>query len=346
MKKMECFLRKILNIILFILFFNVLASNAQDIHFTQFYNSPGNLNPALTGLFNGSQRFTLQNKTQWHSVTTPFKTISASYDLALKKRYLRHDIFGGGIIINRDQAGDSKFGTSQANLAFSYIRALNNANNQFLSFGVQAGIAQRTIDYSKLSFDSQYDGTSYNPSLSNNEQFSKSNFFFADFSAGAYWSYFRRKELEFNGGIALFHINKPKQSLFGNNDITLDRKFVFHGGSKIGYKGNIRLMPGFLVLHQGPYNEVDVGSILKMIKNKNEADYLALQAGLYYRVGDAFNLIVGIDYLDFSLGVSYDINVSGLIPASHAKGGFEISLIYIADRNKKTYVRKIPCPIF
>ena len=36
--------------------FTIWAAGAQDVHYTQFYNSPLTTNPALTGVFNGSYR--------------------------------------------------------------------------------------------------------------------------------------------------------------------------------------------------------------------------------------------------------------------------------------------------
>ena len=321
-------------------------SQAQDIHFTQYYTSPLNLNPASSGFFNGTERFTLQNKTQWQSVTVPFRTTSASFDMPITKRIIKHDIFGGGIVINRNQEGDSKFGLTQVDLSLSYIRALTETNNQFVSLGIQAGAAQRTIDYSNLVFDSQWDGWAFDPNLPNNEHFIKNDFFYFDCSAGAAWSYIASNKNKVDIGIALFHINKPKQSLFDNEDIRLYRKFVTHINVQYELNNNLKLEPGLLFMHQGTYNEVDLGSLIKLIKVSTDEKYLALSLGLYYRYADAFNFIAGIDLKDVMLGVSYDVNTSNLIPASHSRGGLEVSLIYILNKNKKDYVRSVPCPIF
>ena len=332
-----------------IVFFYSLSgfySEAQDIHLTQYYTSPQNLNPSLTGFFYGSQRFTLQNKTQWRSVTVPFKTLSASYDMPVLQRYLKQDLFGGGIVINRDQAGDSRFGTTQANLSLSYIRSVSKINKQFVSMGIQAGAAQRNIDYAKLVFDNQWDGASFNPAFTNDEQFAKSNFFFFDLSAGAYWHYFVHKDVYYSIGASLFHINKPLQSFFGNNDIRLDRKLVIHGSSQFEATEKMFVVPGFLVMQQGTYNEIDMGLLFKFIKEPAERNYLALQFGMYYRFKDALNFIAGMVYKDITVGISYDINSSNLVPASNSKGGFELSLIYILFKKQKTYEKKIPCPIF
>ena len=328
------------------LFFYCFFVKAQDIHFSQYYTSPLNLNPATAGFFGGTQRFTLQNKSQWQSVTVPFRTFSASYDMPLLKRDLKHDIFGGGVSIFRDQEGDSKFGTTQINFSFSYIHSLSKANNQFISLGIQTGIAQRTIDYSQLVFDNQWDGTAFNPSIPNNEHFSKENFIFFDLSAGAYWSLIDKNKDETNIGISLFHINAPKQSLFDNVDVRLARKFLMNVNKQIKITDKVKLVPGILFMHQGTYNEFDIGSLVKLIKISTAEKYLALSVGMYYRAADAFNFIAGLDFKDMKIGVSYDVNSSNLIPASHSRGGLEISLIYIMNKAKQDYVKHAPCPIF
>ncbi|HNW99225.1 MAG TPA: PorP/SprF family type IX secretion system membrane protein [Bacteroidales bacterium] len=336
--------KRLLNIIIYLFF--VLFIQAQDIHLTQYYTSPLNLNPAVSGFFYGTQRFTMQNKSQWRSVTVPFKTFSASVDMPVIKRLLKQDMFGVGLVVNRDIAGDSKFSTTQVNLSFSYIKSISRINNQFVGAGIQLGAAQRSIDYSQLIFDSQFDGNAYNPALGNNEHFAKTNFLFYDISAGVFWNLLKHRKQGFDAGIAMYHINRPKQSLFYDNSIKLDRKIVIHAGSQFRAKKNIDIFPGILFMNQGKYREIDIGALAKIIKVPNEANYFALALGMYYRINDAFNFIAGIDYRDVSVGVSYDVNTSTLVPASNYMGGFEVSIIYIINKYKKTYVKKIPCPIF
>ncbi|NTW34111.1 MAG: PorP/SprF family type IX secretion system membrane protein [Bacteroidetes bacterium] len=333
-------------IYIFLILLFSLSLKAQDIHFTQYYNGPLNVNPALTGFFKGSQRFTLQNKTQWRSVTTPFQTIAASFDMPVIKRFIKRDIFGGGVAVFRDQAGDSKFGTTQINFSFSYIKPLSRISKQFVSFGIQAGVAQRTIDYSKLIFDNQYDGSAFNSGLDNNEQFAKNNFVFLDLSAGASWYCIVQKNFVINAGAAMFHINMPKQSMFGNNNIRLDPKLVLHGGTQLGISNKFQLIPSLMFMKQGAYSEFNIGSLAKFIKVPNGGKYMALSLGMFYRYGDALNFVAGMDYKDIFAGLNYDVNLSKLLPASNAKGGLELSLVYIINKNKRSYIRKIPCPIF
>jgi hypothetical protein len=66
-------------IILFLFSAFVDAVVAQDIHYSQFYNSPLNINPAKTGIFNGDKRINLSHRNQWRSIV-PWTTFTASYD--------------------------------------------------------------------------------------------------------------------------------------------------------------------------------------------------------------------------------------------------------------------------
>ncbi len=45
---------------------------AQDIHFSEFYNTPLQLNPSYTGFFNGDYRFTAIYRDQWSTIGVPF----------------------------------------------------------------------------------------------------------------------------------------------------------------------------------------------------------------------------------------------------------------------------------
>ncbi|WP_431213546.1 type IX secretion system membrane protein PorP/SprF [Puia sp. P3] len=85
-----------------------------------------------------------------------------------------------------------------------------------------------------------------------------------------------------------------------------------------------------------------------MAASTDETNPVNFYAGVWGRftnnTTDAVIPYVGLDYSDFNLGVTYDVNVSSLKTASQSRGGIEISLIYI---KKKSDGRKgVPCPRF
>jgi len=317
----------------------------QDIHFSQFYNSPLNLNPAKAGYFMGSHRFTLNYKNQWQSVTTPYRTFSASFDMPVIQRSHQQDMFGAGVVINTDKAGDAAYSTTQINFAFSYIKALNRLNNHYISIALQPGISQKSFNQSALNFDSQYDGKTLDPSLPQDETFSKTNFIFFDISAGVYWNYQHTSNLGFDAGVALFHINKPEQTFYNDPNTILNRKLLVFANTIFQASDKYELIPGFFYARQDNFNEFLLGSTFRYIKSPNPINYSTFNFGMFFRVKDAAILVAGFDYLQYNFAVSYDINYSDLKPASRNLGGLELSFKYILD-SKRSYVRKVPCPIF
>ena len=316
---------------------------AQDIHFSQFMSSPMNLNPAQTGQFNGAYRFVGNARRQWNSVTVPYQTFGGSVDA---KNLLRIKGIGAGLSIYNDRTGDSQLNTFQTNLALSYTFRINKDSTQFITLGVQSGFTQRTINYSKLNYDNQYTSGAFDPNLPSNESFSNSGRLYANLNAGVLWT---RKITERNiimAGFSLNNINKPQQSFFNNQDIKLDQRLNLHVTSQFKLSKKVDILPAVLFMAQGTYREYTLGTSAKYILNENPDHYRALYVGMWTRAADAGWVSAGVDYGNLYAGVSYDINYSKLTPASNARGGIELSLIYIIREllpKRKNY--KI-CPTF
>ena len=333
-------------ILLFILLLLATTAKSQDIHFSQFASSPLNLNPALAGFFQGNDRFILNNKNQWATVTTPYVTFSGSFDMQLMKRKFVQDIIGIGVVVNNDVAGDSKMGTTEASLALSYIKALNKRNNHLISFGIEAGFAQHKIDYTNLSFDNQFNGNYYDPTIASSEKFLKNSYNYFDLSAGVHWFLQTGDRTTFSAGFAMFHINTPNLSFFDNSSVVLNSKEVVYANTSFDIKKSIDLIPSLLFMKQDNYYEVTYGATLKFITDSSPFYYSALNFGAFIRQNDAAILTAGLDIRKTSICISYDFNFSDLHPASKYLGGYEISLIYILSYQRHTKVKDIRCPIF
>lgn len=311
---------------------------AQDIHFSQFNNSPLTLNPANTGAFNGSVRAIINYKDQWGKVTTPFKTYGFSCDGGLFRNKWQNGYLGIGISIFNDAAGDAKMQQTQANLSVSCVRRLNKYNN--LTAGIQGGFAQKSANLTNMTWGSQYNGMAYDPSLPANE-IAPEAFSYQDYSAGILWSYGKGEmystandHFSANIGLSMFHINKPHQTFIGQSDLMYS-KIILHGSSVIGIKNtNISICPAIYSAFQGKSKEVLFGTLLKY-NLKNASHYTgfvkgsALYFGGFYRYADAIVVEAQLEIHDWLLGVSYDVNTSSLTTASDGFGGLEISLKYI-----------------
>ena len=319
------------------------ALQAQDIHFSQYNASPLTLNPATTGLFQGDVRFIGNYRSQWSSVSIPFTTLSFSVDKPILKEKTGNDIFGAGLQFYHDKEGDSEFGTTQLNFSLAYNKALNKRANHFISVGVQGGVAQRGINYSNLTFGSQVSENQYDPTLPTNEVFDQTSYFFFDVSYGIYWYYDNTDRFKAYAGYSMAHINKPNQSFYNGENIPLFTRNTVHGGVIINTGGSIDFLPGFLYMQQGPHKQLSLGSFVRgAIGGYGSAT--GLYFGLWYRANDALIPIIRLDHKNQSIGFSYDINISDLVPASMKRGGPELSVAYILERNKTK--AKLFCPQF
>lgn len=334
---------------LFCMFWLLLVVNiihAQDIHYSQYYLSPVNINPALSGNFNGDFRLIGNHRTQWSTVSIPFVTFSGSYEFSfLKKQNFK---FSSAVLFNTDKAGDSKFTNNHIGLSLAYHKTLSNYLNQMLSLGMLIKYAQLSFDYNELMFNNQWDGTMYNSNLGSQEFFATENFGYLDLAIGGNWQYTYDEKRYFNTGMSIYHINAPKQTFFNNTKERLSPRFTFYSNNVFRFHESIFFIPGFILHRQGRYSELILGSTAKFNMKETKKDKVSVYFGAFYRFGDAVILTTKIDMNTLRLGLSYDFNVSGLVPASKGQGAIEIALIYIIkipelpDRFEKYQI----CPVF
>lgn len=325
---------------------------AQDIHLLQFNSSPQNLNPAQTGLFNGDWRFVGNYRTQWAAIPVPYNTYSISTDTRLNTlpQSIANKFPNGtpalGLIINSDQAGDSKLRTTQIYLSAAYIKKLTKDSTHFISLGIQPGISNKNFNTSALTFDSQYDGTKYNSGLSTGENFNNTSITYFDVGAGAayYWQKTPRKKV--NIGFSAFHLNTPKQSFFNNTNVRLNVKTNISGIAEIPVTSRVSILPSFLYQHQGTFHETILGVFGKYYLAPINGMVTAVSLGTFFRTKDAFVLLANMDYKNFNVGISYDINTSNLSVATNNRGAFELSVIYIMKKVIPFVAKKRVCPIY
>lgn len=322
---------------LYLLF--TFTCRAQDAHFSQFYNSPLTLNPSLAGTFDGKIRVIANYRNQWQSVATPFKTFAFSSDMSFFRKRESGGFLGAGLSFISDKAGDSELGLNQVNLSIAYHAKISG--HSILSAGIQGGFAQRSINFSALMWDNQYDGNSFNQALSPNEPDITNNHSYPDFGAGMQWAYskgemFATANNQFfaNVGISVFHINSPNVSFYSTAKDNLPLKITGHGALQMGINNSkYSLEPSFEYVQQSSLKDI-VAGLLMRIKLQDESKYTgfvkgaALSLGSYYRIGDAVIPAIQLEIAEYALGVSYDINTSALKAVSQGRGGFEISIRY------------------
>jgi len=325
----------------------VIKSQDSDLHFTQYGMSPINLNPGLTGIFNGDIRYTGNYRSQWASVPVGYSTASFAYDQKIYNAKLKNGLFGVGGIFNYDQAGASALRSLQLMLAGSYTQRISQRN--FLTLGASAGVAQRAFKDGDLTWDEQYIGNQYNPNNPITESFASKAKIYPDFGLGINWHFQvpNSKRTQFDLGASLYHLHSPNTSFYDEQDVQIKPRLSIQLGS------SFKILPKFDVIinanyyDQGANNQTIAGGGLRYHFDDRIGREMALQVGGEYRFlfKDAWAPVVTFYYHQWKVGVSYDVNVSKFDRATRNQGGLEVGIMYIVTKVKPLPVFK-SCPIF
>jgi type IX secretion system PorP/SprF family membrane protein len=312
---------------------------AQDIHFSQAIQTPLWINPALTGVYEGWERVTVNHRSQWLGTNTQFSTTAVSGDINFFKSAQNDKAhLGLGVFMWHDAAGDAKYGTRQGQLSLSGILPMGGGH-QF-SVGLQGGVGNRGGNMSALYFGNQWNGDEFDNALPNLEQdrLRSDNYF--NVSTGINYQ-FERRDTRFAHdeyfkvvlGAAVYHANQPTIKYGGLANEDLYRKFVFHGRLIKDFSGSQWAIDASAVQFiQGPQYQTLMGALLryrmssggKITTFKQDA-YIAF--GMYHRWKDAVIPAFMLELRGFQFGISYDFTISPL-RNTHGGGSLEFSLSY------------------
>lgn len=323
-----------------------VAAGAQDIHFSQFYETTILRNPALTGIFSGDYKLGASYRSQWNSISNPFQTamISAETRFGINKEV--NDFISVGLLSYYDKAGSIGLKTLSIYPAVNYNKSLEDNYNSFLSVGFTGGFMQRSFDASKVTTDNQYLGNDFNANNPTGENFNSPQVNNFDLGAGVSFSSSTgndsRRNISYYVGVSGYHFTQPKNSFMGDNTVNLDMKWNLTGGMSMAIDENYNFQFHANYMKQGPYNEVIAGGLLGWGK-KDIDDEIAfgIFVGAFYRVlnNDALVPVCKIKYKDYTFGVSYDVNISNVSALTNSRGGYEITafktgLFNDPERNK------------
>ncbi|RYG45427.1 MAG: type IX secretion system membrane protein PorP/SprF [Chitinophagaceae bacterium] len=315
----------------------------QDIHFSQFFETPLLRNPGLAGIFTGDIRAQAVFRDQWNSVTNAYKTASLNgeYKMPIGQA---DDFITLGLQSMYDRAGTIGWTTIQLMPALAYHKSVSADHNRYLSLGFMGGWVQRSFDRSKMTTNSQYDG------LGDGEPLTNTRFSYLDGSVGMSYNATIKDDPadNFYIGVAYHHFTRPNQSFYRDPAIELNPKWVFSGGLRFGVSEYTYITLQADHGRQGRFSETVAGAMygLKLGGDPDNPAYV-LHAGTYVRLNDALIPVIKLDYLPFSFALSYDVNISKLKAASQFRGGFEATLSYRNFLNiRNSSLNKTRCPRF
>lgn len=302
--------------------------HAQDLHFSQYFNNPLLVNPANTGFApDVDWRAGVGYRNQYSSLTAnPYKTMSAWGDAQLFNDRFESGWVGIGGAVLRDVAGAGNLTATRAFGSVAYHQLLGFKS--LLSAGFNVGFTSKRVDFTKLTFDNQWNGKFFDVSIPANENFAYSQVGYLDLQAGLNYAFFPTENLYFNAGFSASHINRPRESFFAQQaliDQRLEMRYTAFANAAIKINDQWIINPNAYVSKMGNAYEVVAG--LNANYNLSGDGTTQLIGGLYYRHQDAAIPMVGFQLKDYKLMVSYDATISTLGSYNSRYGAYELSLV-------------------
>lgn len=346
---------KIFNSIFFLaifLFFKATSAYAQDASFSQYYASSLYLNPAFAGI---ESRLTLNanSRTQWKSVLSksPYLTNQISLIVPINIKGINEKHLGGvGVSVFNHKAGGGSLKTLGANFNVGYN--LNLSSLHVVSFGVQGGFVQRSLETDDLQWGSQYNQSfgghdpTFNPGTTPDVSLFNNTVSFADFAGGIMYYYnperdYEEKGLSFYLGAAAFHLSRPNESLLKDSTNKLPMLIKSHAGFEINLSEKFNVSPNVLLATQNQLMQINTGVYLTFLFGDKEAKAAPsfMLLGAWYRLNDSYIFSAGVGNSVYTLGFSYDLNNSSLRYNTNGRGAYEISLkLQKPGSNKKVRI--------
>lgn len=322
-----------------------LNSFSQDPGFSQFYASPLTLNPALTGKFDGLVRVAGNYRDQWPAISKAFITSTISLDMGIMRNRLSDvDTWAVGVMAMTDKTANGILTSNYFSLSTAYHKGLDENGLHQIGVGFQGTYAGKRLDGGKLDFEEELDqfGGWTNPTNEPiNGRLINVNYF--DFNAGMLYNGSTNGYDNFYFGTSFYHINRPKES-FNGVYYLLNPRLTVHGGGYFPVASSATIHLSALHSRQAGASNTVVGGAVAFNVNDDEESPTSFYAGSWLRFGDAVIPYLGLEFADFRLGATYDVNISNLKTASQSRGGIEISLIYIKRPSEGR--KNIPCPKF
>jgi type IX secretion system PorP/SprF family membrane protein len=310
---------------------------------TQAFAHPVDLNPAFAGDVDGRYRVSLAYRDQWRSIIeSAFTTMGIYGDLKIIPDRQKDDYFGAGFSLITDRTALFNINQNMLSLYGSYYKALNADLGQYISAGVNLGIAQRNINYENIYFNDQFNGLD-DYSLGTAENLPANNFAFMDLGLGVRYTSKTSEYSSFSFGFSVDHLPGGSISFYNHSvdpdegipDAKIDRKLTGYLSMEIASSEYLAFLPRLLWQKQGPHQMFTAAGLVKF--DINSYDNQALHIGGGIRLNQtsstglkpsAFYLLTAYEVKGLLIGLSHDININSLSAGHEGKGAFELSISF------------------
>jgi hypothetical protein len=130
----------------------------------------------------------------------------------------------------------------------------------------------------------------------------------------------------------------------------LNKKIALNAGlsNAVGDMNELILYADYFDQYTNNFNRVGINTAQFGVMYNHIFNYdgdESITGGMLYRWNDAIIPVIQLELSKFTIGASYDVNISKLAVASQARGGFELTLSYksfLSSRNPDLLGKKCP----
>lgn len=334
------------NVLLLMICAMPLGVFAQDLHFSQFFNSPLTTNPANTGFLpENDYRLGANYRQQWASIPAQFQTMSIFGDAQVFRDRFESGWMGLGGVILRDVAGSGNLTSTKVYGSAAYHQMLGSTG--LLSVGFNIGWANKRVDITKFTYDNQWNGKFFDAGAPSGENFAATSINYLDVQVGINYAYFPSDNVYLHAGASVQHVNSPKETFFNNTigyDNSIARRYIAFADAVLKVNDRVIVSPGAYFTTQAKATELTLG--LHANYNLTGDGEKQVIGGLYYRGNDAFIPMIGFQWKSVRLMFSYDATTSSLSNYNNMRGASEFALLYQGYYNPYNQsIRQTQCPV-
>ena len=321
------------------------VGKAQDLHYSQFYNAPLVVNPALTGIFKGDKRVSISLRDQWRSVPVPWSTFTLGYD---QKVYLDKNpslFLGLGGFFNYDQQGDSKLNLGSINLSGSISKIISSKH--IVTGGLTLGYANKGYNTDALTWDNQFSNGTFNAGTASGESFNFERIGYIETALGLNYRYQKSTRTKMDIGVGAWHLTTPEDQFYNRSNVQeLPIRLSIYGIGNVKLADKIDLEVDLMVQDQASYEEIIFGAYLDFYLDQDRGEEKNLHIGAGYRTSGAIYPKIALEWQKrFFVALSYDIDLSDFNQHTNYRGGPEIHFNYLITDVKPLKPFKV-CPIY
>ncbi|MFO7723837.1 MAG: PorP/SprF family type IX secretion system membrane protein [Bacteroidales bacterium] len=331
--------------------------SGQDPGFSHFVMSPMYYNPASCGGQPNDLQVRMSYRNQWYGLKSAFNTGLFSADI--------YDPYIGalGVLALSDTEGEGSLHTSQIGACYAHKYPVI-AEQLSIHLGLMACFVQKSIDWSKIHFDDEFDKVLGQVYPSGFVPPARSSVIYPDFNTGILITsnlgrnYHNRHRFYNEIGFSMSHITRPDYSLLGINS-RLPIKYVFHfkGIYNKYERQDFFISPALMIEQQASMRTVTYGSNIVFnqafiglwIRNRQIAaaesfDAVSVCAGVVFETESRSQVIVSYNY-DFTVSPLK----SGTLGSHEVNVFWKMTKVHLSGKSSGRQVERqrqkpVPCP--